>query len=173
VHAEAVMTDQKIYVEAVEFNRRVQCAVWGLAVTMALTAWTIAPWVVHEDRSLPLWAVPGLSGLDYMGMALPVVMSVTLILGVAASAAASRPVAYSAATVGAVTFVLSAAFTDESAEAISLRYGVGGTRLMSCVFVVVFICIGRSARERRGKGRSAAWMDASFGTIDKRYFWRR
>ncbi|MFD0685439.1 hypothetical protein [Actinomadura fibrosa] len=174
------MSEKPVFVEAVEFNRRIQCAVWGLAVTMALCAWTTAPWFERGGETGVLWDATGRQGLSWAGRSLPAIMMVTLVLGVAAAAAASRAVARGAWICGVVNFALISVFTSGPGDGFDTRYGAGYGWLIALTYVVVFLCVAHTAPPTRrvkpvgrlgrpsNPRRAVGWMDRSFGTVDKR-----
>ncbi|XRQ05761.1 hypothetical protein ACN3XK_55875 [Actinomadura welshii] len=169
-------------VGVVEFNRRIQCAVWGLAVTMALSGWSVVPWVVVDDRPYVLWEFAVMVRLGWLPALVPTVMSVTIVLGAAASAAASRPVARAAWVAGLVTALLCFCFVFDIGYEHEVGDGPYYASAIAVVFAVVFMLISRSAPHPPPVAylprtvvpsqidRVSEWMDPSFGTIDKRYF---
>jgi hypothetical protein len=151
-----------------EFERRIRCAVWGTAVTMALTGWTMAPWVDASGTSYVLWELAAVPEVDGPGRALPLLMMVTLLLGVAASAAATRSLSLAAWLVGCVTVVSTFAFSFDPGDKYDLGYGAHYAVTLSLAYVVVFLCVWRSAKGKPPPEKVARWMDPSFGTVDER-----
>lgn len=152
-----------------EFERRIRCAVWGMAVTMALTGWTMAPWIDVRGTTYVLWELALAPEVDGPGRWLPLLMMVTLLLGVAASAAATRVLSCVTWLVGCVTVISTFAFSFDPGEKYDLGYGAIYAVTLSVAFVVVFFCVWRSAKHRPSPEKVAKWMDPSFGTVDKRY----
>ncbi|TDC81583.1 hypothetical protein [Actinomadura sp. 7K507] len=185
MHAEAMMSEERA-ISVVEFDRRMQCAVWGLAVTMALSGWSAAPWVVEDDESYVLWELGYVEELGLFGALLSSLMTVTLVLGVAASAAASRPVARAAWIAGLATALTTFAFMSDG-FGLKTGYGADYAPTIAGAFTVVFFVVSWSATDPRRSAKPSkttkisrwpkwtdpsfgAWADRSFGTIDKRYF---
>jgi len=153
-----------------EFERRIRCAVWGIAVTMGLTGWTMAPWVDVSDTSYVLWELAAVPEVDGLGRGLPLLMMVTLLLGVAASAAATRVLSCVTWLVGCVTAVSTFAFSfdPDPGDKYDLGYGAHYAVTLSLAYVVVFFCMWRSAKGKPPPEKVARWMDPSFGTVDER-----
>ncbi|WP_131739778.1 hypothetical protein [Actinomadura roseirufa] len=155
-------------VDAVEFDRRVQSAVWGLAVTLGLFGWTTAPWLERNGKPHPLWDSPALAGTDVFGTVLSLSTMLTLVLGVAASAAASRQVAIAAVVSGAVDAVLIVMLIEAPGDDFKAGYGARYGLLLVVAYVVVFACVAWAARRPPQNARTRQWMDRSFGTVDRR-----
>lgn len=151
--------------DGVEVNRRIQCAVWGLAVTTALGAWTAVPWAAEAGEFVSLWSVPEVEGVNHFGKSLPVAVTIMLVLGVAASAAASRVVALAASVAGVVALFLSVAVNSGGAGIIDVGYGANYGRYLLATFAVVFACVALSAQRPKGERRSMTWTEASVRRI--------
>lgn len=171
MHAEAVVSRGPALGVA-EFERRIRCAVWGTAVTMALAGWTMAPWIAVDDTPHVLWELGGMDVVSGPARLLPVLLMVTLLLGVAASAAATRVISCVTWLVGCVTVVSTFAFSFDPGERYDVIYGTGYAFYLSVAFVVVFFCMWRSAKRTPGPEKTARWMDPAFGTVDERRFRR-
>ncbi len=154
---------------AAEFERRIRCAVWGMAVTMALTGWTMAPWIEVSGTPHVLWELAAVEVIDGPARALPALLMVTLLLGVAASAAATRGVACAAWLVGLVATVSTFAFSFDPGEKYDIGYGANYAVTLSAAYVVVFFCVWRSAKRKPSPEKVAEWMDPSFGTVGRQY----
>ncbi|MER7543687.1 hypothetical protein [Actinomadura sp.] len=140
-----------------------------MAVTMALTGWTMAPWVEVDDTPHVLWELGAMEAVSAPSRWLPLLMMTTLLLGVAASAAATRVLSCVTWLVGCVTVVSTLAFSFEPGGAeYELMYGAAYAFYLSVAFVVVFFWVWRSAKGGPEPEKVAQWMDPSFGTVDYR-----
>lgn len=157
-----------------EFERRIRCAVWGTAVNMALAGWTMAPWIDVSGTPHVLWEFGTLDVVSRPSRLLPLLMMTTLLLGVAASAAATRALSCAAWLVGCISVVSTFAFSFEPGERkYEVTYGTVYAFYLSLAFVVVFFCMWRSAKGSPAPEKVAEWTDPSFGTVDERQRHRR
>ncbi|WP_157610456.1 hypothetical protein [Spirillospora albida] len=165
-----------------ELHRRVQVAVWALAATGALFGWTIIPWLERGRERYSLWEVTTAEGMSGAGLLLYPVLILTMLLGVAAGAAGTRPTAVAACASGVVTNVLIAAFIADPGRRFETQAVAEHGQTIALGFTIVFLIVASTTpRARSGPLRrrpqlvdpSENWMDPSFGTIDKRYYGRR
>ncbi|MFF4242146.1 hypothetical protein ACFYYL_40295 [Actinomadura geliboluensis] len=140
-----------------------------MAVTMALTGWTMAPWIDVDGTPHVLWQLAAVEVIDGPAMLLPALLMVTLFLGVATSAAATRGMACAAWLVGLVATISTLAFSLDPGEKYDIEYGANYAVTLSAAYVVVFFRVWRSAKQGPSPEKVAEWMAPSFGTVDRHY----
>jgi hypothetical protein len=157
-----------------ELTRRLQTAVWGLATTLALFACSLVPWITDNDETYALWQF-GLPDMPSQGTArwASLGFMITIVLGVNASANATRRLARITALAASATafadVLLLVQLSDDSSA--SAAYGCALALILTIAATVLFSLAASRAPWKPGRkeprGRPAVWMDKSFGT------WRR
>ncbi|MFB4305910.1 hypothetical protein [Actinomadura sp. GTD37] len=115
----------------------------------------MAPWIDVSGTPHVLWELGAMDVVGVPGRLLPLLMMITLLLGVAASAAATRVISCVTWLVGCITVVSTFAFSFEPGDQkYDLMYGNGYAFYLSVAFVVVFFCVAVGEGEARtGEGR--------------------